>query len=305
MKNQHHIPHLRSIGDFYEQLRIGPPQGNEFSIMKIEDQPKTKRLEMPLFRCDFYRLVFIKGQGVEWSLPDKQFESTKNCVYFSYPGNLESWKSAEDVYGYLICFTKSFFHSQFFSSMEFPFFTYEKSKLLYLNDVEAAALVEQQEEMLKEIGRKELHSEELLLTLLWRYLIHLKRLFVQLEGLMPENKRNDFLIYQKFKAELDEYFAALASDKLAIHPSVSTIAGRIFLNPSYLNSVIKSVSGKTASELIQEKTILEAKSYLMHTDLRITEVAFKLGIDNVSYFNRLFKKTTALTPSAFKKSHRS
>ncbi|MGB0524484.1 MAG: helix-turn-helix domain-containing protein [Flammeovirgaceae bacterium] len=258
---------------------------------------------MPLFRCDFYRLVFIRSKGVEWLLPEKQFESTENCIYFSYPGKLESWKSNENIKGYLICFTEDFFQTNRLLTTEYPFFTFEKSKLLYLEDNEAAYLAQQQEEMLEEITNNYLDTKEMLTALLQRYLISIKRLFTKSDGEIPENKRNDFLIYQKFREELDEYFAALASDKLDKHPNVSTIAERIFLNPSYLNTVVKSVSGKTASIMIQEKTILEAKSYLMHTDLQITEIAFQLGFDNVSYFTRLFKKWTATSPSAFKKSH--
>jgi hypothetical protein len=48
-----HIPHLKTISDFYNQLRIGSPQGEAFAMMRIEDQPASKRLEMPLFNVSF------------------------------------------------------------------------------------------------------------------------------------------------------------------------------------------------------------------------------------------------------------
>ena len=272
-------------------------------MMRIEEQPKTKRLEMPLFRCDFYRLVFIRSKGVEWLLPEKQFESTENCIYFSYPGKLESWHSGEKIHGYLLCFTQDFFHANHLRISEFPFFSLGKSRLLYLQEVEAAELAKQQEEILEEISHPQHDTKDMLAALLWRYLLSLKRLYTKSDDLIPESQRNDLLIYQKFREALDEYFAALASNKQDKHPNVSAIADQILLNPSYLNTVVKRISGKTASVLIQEKTILEAKSYLMHTDLHITEIAFQLGFDNVSYFNRLFKKWTTLSPSAFKKAH--
>ena len=146
--------------------------------MRIEDQPKEKRLEMPLFRCDFYRLVFIRSKGVEWLLPETQFESTDNCIYFSYPGKLESWKSNEKIEGYLVCFTKEFFQTNHLLTTEFPFFTFEKSKLLILDDTQAAYLAEQQEELLEEFKKDYPDTKDMLVALLSRYLISVNRLFV-------------------------------------------------------------------------------------------------------------------------------
>ena len=120
---------------------------------------------------------------------------------------------------------------------------------------------------------------------------------------MPDVQRNELLIFRKFKNELDAYFTELASGAVQTQPTVSHLAARLFFNPSYLNTVVKGVSGKTASTFIQEKIILEAKSYLMHSDLQITEIAYKLGFANISYFNRLFKKRTGLSPTSFRKRH--
>lgn len=53
MTQEIHIPHLTTITSFYDQLRIGKPQGDDFAMMRIEDQPNSKHAEMPLFRCNF------------------------------------------------------------------------------------------------------------------------------------------------------------------------------------------------------------------------------------------------------------
>ncbi|MEM8525300.1 MAG: hypothetical protein AAGG68_11680 [Bacteroidota bacterium] len=60
-----HIPHLKTISDFYQQFRIGQLQDNDFSVMRIEEHPNTKRLKRTLFRCNFYRVVFFLNEGVE------------------------------------------------------------------------------------------------------------------------------------------------------------------------------------------------------------------------------------------------
>ena len=53
-------------------------------------------------------------------------------------------------------------------------------------------------------------------------------------------------------------------------PTVARIAKELHVNSNYLNSVIKQLTGKTASAHIQEKIVLEAKAFLANTDLQVT-----------------------------------
>ena len=301
MTRAQHIPHLKTITDFYQQLRIGLPQGNDFALMRIEDQPVTKRMEMPLFRCNFYRVVFFCNAGVKWLLPDQQVYSSENSIYFSHPGKLESWQTSQKIYGYLLCFTESFANFNQSLELEYPFFDFEAQHLLQIASGEARVLIQQQEEMLQELEKKRPDTQAMLRLLLHRYLISVRRLYDQQLTIQSEQIKNDHRIFQRFRKEVDRYFAELAEEKVGTQASVSSIAERLHLNPSYLNSVIKGLIGKTASSFLQEKTILEAKSYLMHTNLQVTEISFRLGFANVSYFNRVFKKMTGITPSVFKK----
>jgi YesN/AraC family two-component response regulator len=57
---------------------------------------------------------------------------------------------------------------------------------------------------------------------------------------------------------------------------------------------------KTASELINEYIILEAKRYLLATPNQIKEIADQLGYEDVSYFIRFFRKQTGYSPEAFR-----
>ncbi len=299
-----HIPYLKEIIDFYRLMRIGLPQGDNFSIMRIEDQPDTKRQLMPLFRSDFYRIVILNNSAVEWRLPSQSFETTDHCVYFGYPGKLESWEAFEKNEGYLICFTESFAHldasASNFTSL-YPFFDFEASSLLPINEKEADTLGRLAEKMIEETESLLSDRSEMILHLLHECMIHIRRMFTKMEALIPPENRNSVSIFNRFHAELDHYFAELAESQGGTQASVSLIADRININPSYLNTVIKDLTGKTASVHIQEKTILEAKSYLMHTDLQVSEISYRLGFTNTTYFNRFFKKITRETPVSFRK----
>lgn len=70
---------------------------------------------------------------------------------------------------------------------------------------------------------------------------------------------------------------------------------------SLFSKKIKQQFGKTPSQLIQERTILEAKKLLHLTNKSIKEIAFELNFDDEFYFSRYFKKVVNISPSFYRK----
>ncbi len=62
-------------------------------------------------------------------------------------------------------------------------------------------------------------------------------------------------------------------------------------------ALIMGEYGLTFKQLINKMRIKEAKRLLLDSDLRITEIAMKLGFNELTYFNRLFKEIEGVTPS--------
>ena len=84
-------------------------------------------------------------------------------------------------------------------------------------------------------------------------------------------------------------------------PSVNYIAARLNISPGYLTDILKQESGKTALEHIHIYLISEAKHLLKGENQSISEIAYALGFENLSYFSRLFKKEVGISPNVFKK----
>jgi AraC-like DNA-binding protein len=61
------------------------------------------------------------------------------------------------------------------------------------------------------------------------------------------------------------------------------------------------VLSKTTSEVVQERIILEAKRLLAHTGLNVSEISYKLGFKDNSYFGRYFKKAVGLSPDRYRR----
>ena len=102
----------------------------------------------------------------------------------------------------------------------------------------------------------------------------------------------DLEVFQKFNLLLEEHYL----DK----QNVSFYAGEMAMTSKALNSCIKNVSGKTCIELVQERTLTEAKRLLLYTDDSSKEIAYNLNFKDNSYFTRFFTKLQGQTPMAFK-----
>jgi AraC family transcriptional regulator, transcriptional activator of pobA len=104
---------------------------------------------------------------------------------------------------------------------------------------------------------------------------------------------NGQLVFRKF-----QHF--LSSANPVSNVKVNAAADQLGLSPQNLNAICRKASGKSASELIIEQVILEAKRYLIHSDKNISEIAFTLNFADPSHFVKYFKKTTGETPQAFR-----
>ncbi len=79
------------------------------------------------------------------------------------------------------------------------------------------------------------------------------------------------------------------------------IAEVMHLNPDYLSYCFHKEFNTTLTAYIAAKRMDQAKYLLKNTNLSIPEIAEQVGIPNVSYFYRQFKKVTGKTPQQYRK----
>ena len=85
--------------------------------------------------------------------------------------------------------------------------------------------------------------------------------------------------------------------------SVDSITEALFLNKNYVAHLFKKETGYSLIGYAIMLRINRAKLLLAKTDKSITELAAECGYDDFAYFSRQFKKTTGLTPSAYRKQY--
>lgn len=96
-------------------------------------------------------------------------------------------------------------------------------------------------------------------------------------------------------------FKQLVATSLPAGHLVRDYARQLHVTPNYLAKAVRTSTGKTPARWIDESIVLEAKVLLRHSTWPVSEVAEQVGLDDPSYFARLFKKHTGVSPLAYRK----
>lgn len=83
--------------------------------------------------------------------------------------------------------------------------------------------------------------------------------------------------------------------------TIAAYASEIGISENYLSRLVKKATGRSVGAWIDIVRIQRSKRLLSETRQSVIDVAATVGIEDQSYFSRLFKKETGLTPSVFRK----
>ncbi len=86
--------------------------------------------------------------------------------------------------------------------------------------------------------------------------------------------------------------------------SMEMITRALAISPKQVSRLIQDQFGCNFKTYINKIRMQEAKRLLVHTDLHMGEIAFKVGFNNQSHFNRVFKNEFESSPSAYRDENR-
>lgn len=86
--------------------------------------------------------------------------------------------------------------------------------------------------------------------------------------------------------------------------TLESLADTFHYNPSYLSRMIKKNTGQTLVEILTNLRISRASDLLVHTNLKVEDIAKSVGYDSVDHFSRQFKKMRGMAPRDYRNSQR-
>jgi AraC family transcriptional regulator, transcriptional activator of pobA len=81
---------------------------------------------------------------------------------------------------------------------------------------------------------------------------------------------------------------------------VAHYADRLMMSADHLSGLVKDRLGRTASKVIQDRLLLEAKRLLLHAELSIKEIGYALNVHDPAYFTRWFQKMEGMSPAGYR-----
>lgn len=109
---------------------------------------------------------------------------------------------------------------------------------------------------------------------------------------VPDAKSTQVMLFNNFLKILESSYQTAAGCK--------TYAEKLNISVRHLNNVCHIMFGKSVSEIIETRKLLEARRLLIGTSKTVSEIGFDLGYNEKSYFTRVFHKKTGLTPTEFR-----
>jgi two-component system response regulator YesN len=135
-------------------------------------------------------------------------------------------------------------------------------------------------------GRVRLQLDEALKDSLFRYLYSIMKLY---HHSLAEGQTS---YVQKAIAYIEEHI----EEGVALQH----VAKQVHVHPSHLSEVFKKETGMSFGDYVVRKKLERAKELLVVSPAKISEIASKLGYEDVKYFGQLFKKYTGKTPTEFR-----
>ena len=85
--------------------------------------------------------------------------------------------------------------------------------------------------------------------------------------------------------------------------SLIRVADAAGINPTHLSEKFKQVTGTKFVDYVAQRRFEHARKLLENVDLRVSEIAFAVGFQSLSQFNRVFRKFAGESPTQYRNSH--
>ncbi|GAB3843094.1 helix-turn-helix domain-containing protein [Hymenobacter jeollabukensis] len=239
---------------------------------------------------DFYLLLYVTAGTGTHTVDFITYAVHPGSLFLLAPGQMHSWNLSADCQGYLLFFEAGFYLQRYPSSRlhEYPFFKPLHSPVVEL-PAGAGTFPVLLEHVLQEAESPFDNRLEVLRACLY-VLLEMAARYARAEpaGSSPRQVQQ----LHQFEELLEQHFRT--------KKTVQTYAQWLNLTPNHLNALCRRHRGHTASDLIQQRVVVEAQRLLVHSRQPVKQIAAELGFQDASYFGRFFRKRTGLTPDQFR-----
>jgi AraC family transcriptional activator of pobA len=256
------------------------PEIGKFFVVRVEEMYRLVTRAVPASRSTTHMCLFLTEGEAIMKVGAQLYTIHQHEMLFVPAGQVFSFEQGDVNKGYLCNFNTDILAGWFH---KFEFLRVWGNPLIGLNPQTAQFVLHLFQRLLFEYTG--LNNPDIIQLYLVTLLSEIKQSYIPLSDNNHLMSRFKELIFSKIKS---------------LH-QVSDYAALLNITPNHLNKTIKTLTGKSPTKWIDEAIVLEAKVLLVQSELSISEIANEVGVEDPSYFTRLFKKYEGMPPSDFRK----
>ncbi|MBJ6117967.1 AraC family transcriptional regulator [Pontibacter sp. BT310] len=257
---------------------------------EIEVQLKSSADFQQPYQTPFYQILLFKGKG-SFIVDFTEYTFSGNTILFLTPYQCFQWNSPATIE--MECLR---FHGDFYC------IEYHKKEVacngLLFNNIYLAPHITISDSIYSEISALLLKIEDEK-QVGSNFSSAILKAYLQLILALCSKEKSIYLNNGALNgSSLPElvHFQELLEQNFIQERSPAFYASKTHLTPNAFGKNIKKQFGKTPTQLIQERVILEAKKLLHLTHKSVKEIAAELNFEDEFYFSRYFKKSVGLSP---------
>ena len=241
----------------------------------------------------YYQIIWFTKKGGTHLVDFKTYPVTENSILFIGKNQIHAFDDDMDIEGWLFHFNESFFTpADVDAVLKYNIFKPQENPC-YAAQAHAIAQAKKYLDLIQDelSNRNRFGFEENVRFLLKSFLINLERVHrtgndsEELEISNPQK-----LQAYNFKASVEENYSN--------HLTVADYASELNISTKTLNNLVRKQFSKSPSEVINERIMLQANRLLKYSTLQISEIAYKLGFSDPSYFDKYFKRYMGVSPNS-------
>ncbi|NMH89514.1 AraC family transcriptional regulator [Flavivirga algicola] len=279
-----------------QQFEQSIPMSNFYSNDLKSHLEKNKDFFNKPHRHDFFLCVlFSEGSGIH-EIDFNTYQVKPGSVFFLRPSQTHYWIFDNQPDGYIFFHTQNFYELHFSKSKleQFPYYySYKNRPTLHLNSNEITAIEPIFKSINDEYRNSLVYKKQKIASLINTVYIDLARQYSTYESIKNVTSVTYVETLRSLEKDIDTHYKT--------KKSVKFYANRLNITPKHLNRIVKTTLGKTTTDLITERVILESKRLIVHSNNSLSTISELIGYQDYAYFSKVFKLKTGNTPLGFKK----
>ncbi|MGF7215240.1 AraC-like DNA-binding protein [Spirosoma lacussanchae] len=294
---------IDTLSAYHQFAGLPKPEHPLISVVRFDDI-RPRQIDKPkAIVNNFYSIALKRNFNGQLKYGQQPYDFDDGVMVFLAPGQVlavTTDEPAEHTGWLLMIHPDSLWRTPLAKTIrQHAYFDYSIREALFLSEKEEAVVVNIIRQIQQEYQAPiDAFSQNIIMAQLEVLLNYADRFY---QRQFITRRITNHHILDRFEATLAAY---LDSDELLRSglPTVAYMANQLNLSPSYLSSLLKSLTGQAPQQHIHNKLIEKAKELLSTTDLSVSEIAYGLGFEHPQSFSKLFRNKTRSSPLAFRQS---